>query len=400
MAELLRTGRVRRWLVFAPLRVCLSVWPQEGVKWAPGVSMAVAARTPKQRASAHAGPAQIVVTNYESIQALTPEIMAGYDGIVFDELTKLKDPSGARFKHLDKLIQDINTRWGLTGSFTSNGLEDVFGQAKVVSYDILGRHKTKFLKTYFIPVRPEFSQYIPKADALPRVMERVKPYAYVLEPGEYKDKLPPLHVVEHVSEMVDYAPYRQMAKTYQTEIDRRDITAMTAAAMTMKLQQMASGFAYDENKDDVWNSWHKLQAVRSIWEENQRAPTLVVYNFVAELNALREEFGSDLYTLDATNAVDNWNAGRYPLMAIHYKSAGHGLNLQHGGNFMIWMSLPWSYEMWEQTVGRLHRGGQTKDVWCYRLTTAKTIETRMWERLVDRRDLASLVLEELALKGT
>jgi SNF2 family DNA or RNA helicase len=94
-------------------------------------------------------------------------------------------------------------------------------------------------------------------------------------------------------------------------------------------------------------------------------------------------------------AIDKWNAGEIEILLIHPKSAGHGLNLQHGGHHMVFMSLPGSLELYEQTVGRLHRGGQTKPVWCYALLSSGTIDARMWFALQDKRDMSNLAIEEL-----
>ena len=126
MSELLIDKLVTRWLVLAPKRVAESVWVQEAKLWAPWLRVAVAVGTPKQRQAAFRSYAHVVVTNYENM----PE--GAFDGVVFDELTRLKNPSGVRFKKLLKFLEPVNIRIGLTGSFTSNGLEDVFGQCKVV----------------------------------------------------------------------------------------------------------------------------------------------------------------------------------------------------------------------------------------------------------------------------
>jgi len=144
MRDMLADGVVERFLVLAPKRVCTDVWPVEQPKWAPNLTLAVAVGTPAQRAAALGGGAQIIVTNYDNIQWLATQNLAHIDGIVYDELTKLKNPSGARFKALNKVIDKINIRWGLTGSFTSNGLEDVFGQCKIVDQSLLGRSKGAF----------------------------------------------------------------------------------------------------------------------------------------------------------------------------------------------------------------------------------------------------------------
>jgi SNF2 family DNA or RNA helicase len=387
MTEMLVRGHCDRWLVLAPKRVCTDVWPVEGRKWCPEFDIAVAVGTPAQRKKAFDAAADIVVTNYDNIPSIDPK---GFTGVVFDELTRLKNPSGKRFKYLAKMLDQFQIRWGLTGSFTSNGLEDVFGQCKVIDQTLLGRSKGAFLQQYFCCINRDYGQWEPLPNALPKVMETIKPATYVLEPGEYKDKLPELHVVEMRCDLDDRTPYENMKKEYVHE----EITAATAAAVTQKLQQLSSGFAYDGQGVAQWYGRHKFDALRDILDENQRDNTIIVYNYKEELAELQRQF--KVATIDEDNAVENWNAGRTELLAIHPKSAGHGLNLQFGGNKIIFLSLPWSLELFEQTVGRLHRSGQTKDVWCYVLMCNKTIDERIWSALHDKKSLAELALAELS----
>jgi SNF2 family DNA or RNA helicase len=387
MSDMTARGHCDRWLVLAPKRVCLSVWPVEVKKWADHLKLAVAVGTPAQRKAAFESDADIVVTNYDNIPSIDP---THFDGIVFDELTRLKNPSGKRFKFLLKILDQFQIRWGLTGSFTSNGLEDVFGQCKVVDQSLLGRSKGAFLQQYFYCVNRDFGQWEPLLDALPKVMEAIKPATYVLEPGEYKDKLPPLHVVEMRCDM-DMGPYNTMKREFVLELGQT-ITAPTAAVVTQKLQQLAGGFVYGEAGPE-WLSGHKFDMLDDILEENQHANTIVVYNYKEELAELKRRY--KLTTIDEDNAVDNWNAGKIQLLAIHPKSAGHGLNLQFGGNKIVFLSLPWSLELYEQTIGRLHRSGQTRGVWCYVILCNKTIDERIFESLKDKRTLAEIALEEL-----
>ncbi len=374
--------------------------------------------TPKQRKAAFAPPAEtganVVVLNYDSLQWLAdiiPEEKSladiGFDVIIFDELTRLKNPSGKRFKALEKIVKGVPIRWGLTGSFTSNGLEDVFGQCKIVDEKLLGRSKGAFLQRYFVCLNRDFGEWLPRKGALQQVMETIRPATYVLEPGVYADKLPPLHTVEMRCDMADRKPYDRMKRDYMLTLTDSTITAMTAAAVTNKLQQIAGGWAYDTrttpsatpgrfdaHKSAVWFSTHKFDLLEEILVENQRDNTIVVYNYKEELAELQRRYPKAV-TIDQPNAIDRWNAGKIELLLIHPKSAGHGLNLQHGGNKIIFLSLPWSLELYEQTVGRLHRGGQTKNVWCYVLICNKTIDETIWAALRDKRGLADIALEEL-----
>jgi hypothetical protein len=178
--------------------------------------------------------------------------------------------------------------------------------------------------------------------------------------------------------------------------------------VTSKLQQMAAGFVYISNRQadptrpgkftatqaPVWFSDHKFELLDEVLDGNQRANTIVAYTFVEELAELRRRYPHAV-TIDDPQAIERWNAGKVELLLIHPKSAGHGLNLQHGGCRMVFLSLPWSLEEYEQTIGRLHRSGQAHDVWVYLLLTNNTIDERIWAALHDKRALSDIALEEL-----
>jgi SNF2 family DNA or RNA helicase len=409
MQAMLDDGHVKRWLVVAPKRVCTDVWPVEAPKWS-GITPALAVGSPAQRAAAVRSDASVVVINYDNLDKL--DDLSGFDGIVFDELTRLKNPSGKRFKALEKLLANVKVRWGLTGSFTSNGLEDVFGQCKIVDQSLLGRSKGAFLQQYFICINRDFGQWAPGASALEQVMARIKPATFVLEPGEYKDKLPPCHVTEVRVAMDDRAPYEKMKRDYVVRFGSDQIIAQNAASVTTKLQQMASGFVYRGGagheghwhfhpkesasvaKGSIWFSTHKFDRLEELLAENQRANTIVAYTYQEELAELKRRF-PHAQTMNDDNVIERWNRGEIELLLVHPKSAGHGLNLQHGGCHMVFLSLPWSLELYEQTVGRLHRSGQTRDVWVYVMLTEKTIDERIWAALHDKRAVSDVALEEL-----
>jgi SNF2 family DNA or RNA helicase len=402
MQDMLFNEEVGRFLVLAPKRVCTDVWPIEQPKWAPFHEIAVAVGTPKQRLAALNSDARIVVSNYDNIQWLAEQTL-DFDAIVFDELTRLKNPSGTRFKALLKVLEPMTIRWGLTGSFTSNGLEDVFGQCKIVDQTLLGRSKGAFMQQYFVLINKEFGEWAPRVGALANVMARIKPATYVLEAGDYADKLPPLHVIEVRCDLDDRKPYEKMKADFQA----LDVTAINAGVVTGKLQQMASGFVYDTRKTasdvpgkfivtqtPVWFSAHKFDRLEELLNENQRANTIIAYTYQEELAELKRRYPR-AQTLDDKDAIQRWNAGQIELLLVHPKSAGHGLNLQFGGCKIIFLSLPWSLELYEQTVGRLHRSGQTRDVWCYVMMTNKTIDEKIWGALHDKRAVSDIAMEEL-----
>ena len=405
MRDMLFEGVVQRFLVVAPKRVAESVWPTETKLWAPELSLSVVIGTPTQRVKALHANVQVVVATYDNLQWLAEQPLQ-FDGVVFDELTRLKNPSGKRFKALLKVLEAMPIRWGLTGSFTSNGLEDVFGQCKVIDQSLLGRSKGAFLQQYFHCINRDYGDWEPRADALPMVMERIRKATFVLDAGEYKDKLPPLHIVEMRCTM-EMTEYKTMKKDFMVQFPNAQAIAANAGVVTGKLQQMSSGFVYDTRttpsdrpgkftttKSAVWFSAHKFELLDDLLAENQHANTIIAYQYQEELAELQRRYPRAV-TLDEPDAIDRWNAGKVKLLLAHPKSAGHGLNLQFGGCHMVFLSLPWSLELFEQTIGRLHRSGQRHDVWVYVLLTEDTVDEKIYVALHDKRSLSDLAMEAL-----
>ena len=263
------------------------------------------------------------------------------------------------------------------------------------------------MQKYFILMNKDFGEWAPRVGSLPQVMEVIKPATFVLEAGEYADKLPPCHVVEMRCNMADRSHYEKMKKDFVVQFEKEQITAMSAAVVTQKLQQMSSGFIYSTETTasttpgrmnvtqvPIWFSTHKFDLLDELVEENQHANTIIVYNYIEELAELKRRY-PHAQTINDTKAIERWNEGKIELLLIHPKSAGHGLNLQHGGRKMVFVSLPWSLELYEQTIGRLHRSGQKHDVWVYLLLTNKTIEERILGALKDKRALSDIAMEEL-----
>jgi len=409
MQAMIQDGHVKRFLVLAPKRVCTDVWRQEGLKWASNIFIEIAIGTAKNRIAAFNCAANVIVTNYDNLLWLCrerPDLLQGFDGIVFDELTRLKNPSGSRFKALFKVIDLFKIRWGLTGSFTSNGLEDVFGQCKVVDQTLLGRSKNAFLQKYFVLMNRDYGEWAARPDSLPKIMKTIKPATYLLDAGDYADLMPPLHMVEIKCRM-DMEHYNTMKKDLVVAFPSATAVATNLAVVTGKLQQMSSGFVYhstsspskspgkfNTSTQSIWFSSHKFDRLEELLAENQRDCTMIFYMYKEELEELKRRY-PHAQTLDDPNAVERWNTGQIELLLAHPKSAGHGLNLQHHGNKIVFLSLPWSLEYFEQAIGRIHRSGQKREVWCYILMTENTIDERIYSVLQEKCTLSEIAIAEL-----
>jgi len=238
------------------------------------------------------------------------------------------------------------------------------------------------------------------------VMERIRKATFVLDAGEYKDKLPPLHIVEMRCTM-EMTEYKAMKKDFMVQFPDAQAVAANAGVVTGKLQQMSSGFVYDTRtvpsdrpgkftttKSAVWFSDHKFELLDDLLTENQHANTIIAYQYQEELAELQRRYPRAV-TLDEPDAIDRWNAGKIELLLVHPKSAQFGLNLQFGGCHMIFVSLPWGLIDYEQLIGRLHRSGQRHDVWVYVLLTEDTIDERIFSSLHDKQSIAAIAMEAL-----
>ena len=161
--------------------------------------------------------------------------------------------------------------------------------------------------------------------------------------------------------------YREMEKELVLSIGDTDITAVSAAALTNKLLQMANGAVYDTEGDVVRIHDAKLEALDEIISCNEGKSVMVIYSYRHDLERLREKYPK-------AEDIRDWNAGRIPLLLVHPQSAGHGLNLQHGGHIVVWYGLTWSLEAYQQTNKRLHRPGQTEPVMLHHLVAKGTID--------------------------
>jgi SNF2 family DNA or RNA helicase len=206
---------------------------------------------------------------------------------------------------------------------------------------------------------------------------------------------------------MDMAQYNKMKKDFVLQFGNTTITAVNAGVITQKLRQLSSGFVYetvttpsdmpgkfDTVQTSHWFSYHKFELLDDLLEENQHENTLIFYQYKEELAELQRRYPKS-QTLDDKDAVARWNAGKIPLLLAHPDSAQYGLNLQHGGSSVVFLSLPWSLTNFEQAYGRLHRSGQRHEVRVYCLLTRKTIDEQVLSALNDKKSLSEIAIDAL-----
>ena len=362
---------VSKVLIIAPLRVARNTWPEEIRKWEhlQGLRYSVVVGTAAERQKALAEDADIYIINRENVPWLVAQSGRSFDFdmVVIDELSSFKSWQSKRFRELMKVRPFVKRMVGLTGTPSSNGLMDLFAEFKLLDMGKrLGRFITQYRTAYFKPDRtngPVVYSYSLLPDAEERIYEKISDITISMKATDHL-KMPKLVSSEHKVYMdeAEREKYRELKDELVLQLHGKEITAANAAALTGKLLQLANGAIYDEDK--MVNAFHerKLDALEDLIEAANGRPVLVAYWFQHDLeriqkrlNALKVEYAR----ISSPGSIEMWNRGEFAVGLIHPASAGHGLNLQSGGNVLVWFGLTWSLELYQQTVARLWRQGQT-----------------------------------------
>ena len=359
-------AKMNKWpiLVAAPSRVVKEVWHTEAAEWSHLSNLVVTplVGSPSNRKALLQEMNHIEVISYDNLMWLSDQVNLEqrYKGIVFDELSKMKTPGTKRFKRYRARCMLIPLRVGLTGTPVGNHLLDLWGEMFMVAgKEALGPTFTEYKTQYFRPADFRMRRWNVMPGAEEVIHERVRPHAYVL-PAQPEVKIPPV-VVNEIKITVPHDVQEEQAELVRELFvmleNGVEIEALEASTLAGKLRQYASGAVY-VNDTGSWVERHteKLDAVQDLVDELQGEPLLLFYWYKHELQRLKAKF--DVVTLDDKNAIQRWNQREVPLLVAHPQSAGHGINLQAGGHNVAWFTLPWSYELWKQSHGRLARTGQ------------------------------------------
>lgn len=391
-------------LVVAPKRVAEEVWPVEVPKWRPDLSVALAAGTPAKRRKALQSGADIIVIGRDNIADAVP-MARTWRTIILDELSSYKTKASARWRAANKIIRASNAPyvWGLTGTPSPNGLLDLWAQVHLLDGgERLGRNLSGFRSRYFTPGRQLPTGVItswdirPEADA--KIHQLIDDICLAMETDGRID-LPPVTFNEVTVPLssATLLAYRTLKRDFIVDLDMLGgiHSAGTAAAVSNKLSQISAGFIYDDEGDGYDIVHHdKVRALREI-VDGTGAPVMVFYRYRAEREMIQRAMPELVHTLDEPGAVARWNAGELPVLLSHPASAGHGLNLQHGGCTIVWTSLPWSLEEWNQANKRLHRQGQDQPVIIHMLMSPYTVDFAVKQALDGKEDVQSALLRHL-----
>ena len=384
---------IHKVLVIAPIRVAKMSWPDEIKKWdhTSDLRYSVAVGTEAERMAALEARADIYLINRENVQWLVEKsgLPFDYDMVVVDELSSFKNWQAKRFKALMKVRPKVKRIVGLTGTPSSNGLMDLFAEYKLLDMgQRLGRFIGQYRNRYFVPDKTNghvvYSyKLLPGAEEA--IYDRISDITISMKSADHL-KMPELVNSRYMVRLdePELVKYERMKRDLLLQLPEGEVTAANAAALSGKLSQMANGAVYSD--DGTYETIHdrKLDALEDIIEAANGKPVLAAYWYQHDLERIQErlsELKVGCARLDKERNIRRWNEGEVPVGLIHPASAGHGLNLQSGGNILVWFGLTWSLELYQQTVARLWRQGQKETVSVIHILAAKTIDEQIMHAL-------------------
>lgn len=416
--ELQRDGVIRHALVIAPKRVARAVWPDELNGWEHMLGMLCCHLVGDQKErrqrllGAHDGPiceidTDLTLIGIDLVEWLFRAIERWpadhpiFDLLIIDEISKLRNPTGVRAKLIAKNVDRWRMVWGLSGTLRPSSALDLFMPVRVVTRAKLwGKSYYDWRKFRFYPIDYRGYDWLPLPGTEDKLNAEIAPLTVTLK-DEDMPQLPELSVILDRVTLPPNAQiqYHDMHRKLVAKSGDKAVLAANSAVATGKLAQIANGFLYDKGRPefsetDLTIAIHdeKRQWLADLVEE-ATGPTLLVYEYLQDLEMIREVCGEDTPALGAgvsdaasDRNIKAWNAGKLPFMALHPASGGHGLNLQHGGSDMAWIAPTWSPELWEQTIARLHRSGQKRPVIVRVCVARGTVDEMKLDRVYHKLD--------------
>lgn len=419
--SLYMSGESAPTLVLAPKRVCNTTWPNETRKWSHlhNIDVIPVTGTEKERKDALKRDASVYACNYQNIPWLVEHYGAHwpFKTVVADESTRLKSfrlrQGGVRAQALSKIAHTKIKRFiELTGTPSPNGLQDLWGQIWMLDAgQRLGRTFTGFTNRWFRRTEDGYGVQLASEHSGPEIYSALRDICLTVDAKDYFTLDEP--IVKDIEVTLPNKAreyYRKMEKELVLQIENHTITAANAAVKSRKLLQIANGAAYvDPSVEDdshprarEYRILHdaKLEALESIIEEANGAPVLVAYEFRSDLERILKAFPKAEFLDDDPETERRWNAGKIPILLAHPQSAGHGLNLQDGGNILVFFGHNWNLEDRLQIIERIGpmrqmQSGHNRPVWIYNIIAHKTLDRAVIERVDGKKSVQDALLENM-----
>lgn len=415
------SGETHPTLILAPLRVCNSTWPEEAQKWEHlrNIDVIPVTGPEKERLSALKRDASVYACNYQNLPWLVEQYGAHWPfrTVVADESTRLKSfrlrQGSVRAQSLAKVAHTKIKRFiNLTGTPAPNGLNDVWGQTWFLDRgERLGKTYTAFKDRYFRRTADGFGIELSYPTAADHIYAKLRDICLTIEAKDWFDiKEPIVRNIEVDLPRAARQHYDTLKKELVVQIEQHSITAANAAVKTQKLLQIANGAAYTDpavDEDDDPRARHykvlhdaKIEALESIIEECNGMPVLVAYHFRSDLERLQKAFKQARVLDDNPETLRLWNKGRIPVLLAHPQSAGHGLNLQDGGNVLVFFGHNWNLEDRLQIIERIGpvrqmQAGYDRPVWIYNIIARNTVDQLVLDRVETKKSVQELLMQNM-----
>jgi len=396
--------------VIAPKKVAEATWSKEAAKWDHLKLLRVipVLGTLKQRIRALNTPADVYVINRENVQWLVDYYRNDwpFDMVVIDESSSFKNHQAKRFKSLCWVRGKISRIVELTGTPAPNGLIDLWAQIYLLDGgQRLGKTIGGFRQRYFDPDQRNAQQifsYKPKEGAGNTIQDKISDICISMSAKDYLE-LPEI-VYDDIPVKLDAAAqkaYKKLERDMLLEVNEEEITATTAAVLGNKLLQLGNGAVYGENHNVIEVHKCKIEAFLETVEALQGQSALVFYNFQHDrdrlLRALAKS-GLRVRVYQGPQDETDWNNHKIDILLAHPASTAYGLNLQDGGNHIIWFGLNWSLELYQQANKRLHRQGQQHKVFIHNLIVQSSMDEDVMEALQGKSTTQDSLLKALRVR--
>lgn len=397
-------------LIIAPLRVAEDTWSREILKWEHlnNLKISKILGNLSTRREALVKEADVYIINRENVVWLTNELDSSLNGgwifdmVVIDELSSFKSPKAQRFRALKKYITQSDRVVGLTGTPAPNGLIDLWSQIYLLDGgERLGKTVTGYRERYFSPAQRNQQivfNYKLRDGSEENIKDRISDICISMKANDWLDMPEILNITQMVKLTTkEIADYKEFEKKSYIEFIEGEVTAASAATLTNKLLQYSNGAMYLEDGNYVHTSDKKLDALEEIIDVSQGKPILCFYSYKHDLERIKNRF-IFARKLKTSKDIEDWNNGNIQLLLAHPASAGHGLNLQAGGNIIVWFGLTWSLELYQQANARLYRQGQKETVIIHHLITEDTIDIDVLISLQNKEEVQGNLLNALKTK--
>ncbi|GIP14377.1 DEAD/DEAH box helicase [Paenibacillus montaniterrae] len=361
---------IRKALVIAPKKVAEATWSNEQSKWQHLHHLRIqpVLGDKNKRIRALNTPADIYVINRDNVVWLTEYYRNAwpFDLVVIDELSSFKNHAAKRTKALSWIRPHIKRIVGLTGTPAPNGLLDLWAQIYLLDQgERLEKNITQYRSRYFDKNYNGFG-YTAKPGADELIQQRIADICISMKAEDYLE-LPDAitNVIPVVLDPQAKKQYEKFEKEMLLQLEGTEITATSAAVLTGKLLQLCNGALYDEDRNVHEIHDNKIEAFTELIEQLNGKPALVFYSYQHDKTRIMKALSKTslrVRELKTPQDFADWNAGLIDVGLAHPASTAYGLNLQDGGNHVVWFGLNWSLELYQQANGRLHRQGQTQKV--------------------------------------